>query len=247
MKFEKYLEHPLNINQDYTITQIIKSVINNKYNKINSNEESENDELINNYINTPMSDRPIIKKKIKNENSKNNIPLKENLSFPQLNFSFNKNEEKYYINVDKNNLKLFIKNIEEELVKIKIENNKNKEKNNKDIYKNDYSFKSFNDNNKYVPNLCLSAKGFSEKYKHNIIKYNNKIKNLLSKKEKIKNINNRMYYDYMKKKNGINLELSNIRKNLKLTEYIVMKRVKDKLFIQNIKDIKDKFSEAKII
>jgi hypothetical protein len=239
LKFENYLNQPININPQYTITQIIKNVVNNKIIRPKSYQESENDELIQsqNPLNY-LSDRPIIKKKIKNKNNKNIILLKENLSFPKLNFSFNKekDEEKNNFTLEKHNLKILIKNLEDELIQIKNEKNNKLEENNKLIFKNNYSFKNLKDKNKFVPNLCLSTKGFSEKYKHNINKYNNKIRNILSKNEKIKNINNRTYYNYIRNNNIKHLDLSDINKNLRLTEYIVMKRGKEKLFKQNFKD-----------
>ena len=96
--------------------------------------------------------------------------------------------------------------------------------------------KTLDDKNKFLPNLCLSAKGFSEKYKAHIKKYNVKIKNIFKKQERIKNINNRMYYNNITKKNMKDYDLNDIRKNLKLTEFIVMKRGKQKLFKQYIEN-----------
>ena len=245
IKFESYLYRPIKINPKFSISKIIKNLlINKRDNKLSSNKEKENDEIIENdrslvYLYTPLSARLTIKK-IKNKNNNNNIKsfsLRHKEQIPDLFLSLNntKNENKNNYIFKKNNLKILVKNLELELKQIKNEKLNNFENNNKFIIKNNYSMKSFKDNNKYVPNFCLSSKELSERYKYNINKYNNRIKNIFKRQEHIKNINNRLYYS-MKKKNIKDFDLTDIKKNLKLTEYIIMKRGKEKLFKQDFEE-----------
>ena len=255
IKFEKYLKKPINFNPEYTMNKIIKNVINSQTLISARNKEDEIDEIIIrqkpvNYFVSPLSDRKIIKKKLVNKiennkiihnDSRNTSSFKNNTSFSNYNSSLTGlkniiNKEKNNFNIKDNNLKILVKNLEDELNQIKIEKINKFEKNNKFIIKNNYSMKTLDDKNKFLPNLCLSAKGFSEKYKAHIKKYNVKIKNIFKKQELIKNINNRMYYNNITKKNMKDYDLNDIRKNLKLTEFIVMKRGKQKLFKQYIEN-----------
>ena len=89
--------------------------------------------------------------------------------------------------------------------------------------------KKYEDNNKFVPNLCLCSHGFSERYKNNINKFNNKIKGIISKAEKIKNINKRMYYDSKINKKLKEFDLNDIKKSHKITELVVLSRGKQEL------------------
>ena len=111
------------------------------------------------------------------------------------------------------------------------------EENNKVNDNEIYLMKSFEDNNKFVPNLCLSSQGFSEKYKNNIIKYNNKLKNKISKNEKIRDINRRMYYDSKKNKNLKEFDLSDVRKYHKITELVVLNKRKKELLNKKLGDM----------
>ena len=257
IKLENYLKQPIIFNPKYTLKQIIKNVIDNKLIKPIINNELENEDLIQNqkpinYFISPLSESNLIKKnhkfknKIYNNKSvilqeptkKSNI-LKNNISHKNLkltifennakNFENNEKDGKIRFKLSKNNLKVLVKHLEDELNKLKEDKINKLDVNNLFVIKNSFSMKSLDDKNKLVPNLCLSAKGFSERYKSNINKHNNKLKNIISKQQQIKNINNRMYYNNIKKKNIKDFNLYNIRKNLKLTEFVAIKRFKKKL------------------
>ena len=112
------------------------------------------------------------------------------------------------------------------------------ERNNKYHDNEIYLMKSFEDKNKFVPNLCLSSQGFSEKCKNNIIRYNNKLKNIISKNEKIKDINKRMYYDSKKSKSLKEFDLTDVRKYHKITELVVLNQRKKELMNKKIGEMK---------
>ena len=85
--------------------------------------------------------------------------------------------------------------------------------------------------------MCLTSRYFSQKYKNNIKKYNDKVQSIISKNEKIKNINKRMYYDNKKNKSLKEFDLADIRKFHKITELVVLNRERKKLMDENIKKI----------
>ena len=254
MKFENYLKEPINFSPKYTMNTIIKNAINSSSAQSSINKEEKNDEIVNNqkpvnYYISPLSDKKIIKRKInyKHEKTKNlKINNSENKNIRALKHNFSslsaqktlnnsrKNLEKKTFDFSDNNLKHLVHNLEDELNQIKIEKKNALINHNQCIFTNQYLLKSFIDNNKYVPNLCMSTKGFSEQCKKNIEKYNNRVKNIITKQERIKNINNRMYYNNIIQKSMKDFDLNDIRKKQKLTEFIVMKRGKERLFKQYI-------------
>lgn len=144
-----------------------------------------------------------------------------------------------YINYDNfrnKTLPILIKDLEFELRQIKID-----KMNKLDEYNNLISTRKLQtikllDNNKYVPNLCLISKGFKEKCKAVIDKKNKKIINNMNKQEHLKQINNRLYYDNIRKNNLIEFDRNDIQRKLKLTEFVVMERAKKKLQIQMAKN-----------
>ena len=250
-KLENYLKNPINIDPNLTIKEIIKNIINNKLNNQILNIQNQNDDLkISNYIKQQKSDKIMNKNNLKiysrtidtNGINKTEIKnLKRSCSSPTFNLLSYRDDtriiklyKKYGYLVDKNNLNKIVNNLEGELKKIKSDKINRLEENNKFNDNKIYLMKSYEDNNKFVPNLCLSSKGFSERYKNNINKFNNKIKNIISKNEKIKNINKRMYYDSKQNENLKNFDLNDVRKNHKITELVVLNLGKQELLKQKI-------------
>ena len=92
------------------------------------------------------------------------------------------------------------------------------------------------DSNKYVPNLCLVSQGFKEKYRENVDKKNRKIIKTKNMHEKLKEINNRLYYDIIRKHNLAQFDRVDIQRKLKLTEFVVMQRAKKKYLFENAKN-----------
>ena len=178
-------------------------------------------------------------------NNINNIEfnnLQKSSSSPNFNFKVYQNDsrinrlgKKYGYLSDKNNLNLILDNLEDELKKIKTDKINRIEENNKFNDNKTYLLKTYEDKNKFVPNLCLSSKGFSERYKNNIDKFNNKIKNIMSKNEKIKSINKRMYYESKQTKKLREFDLSDIRKYHKITELVVLNRGRQEMLKRKIK------------
>ena len=249
-KMENYLKKPINFNPNLTMTQIIKNIINNKTNNTPINIKNKRKELkLSSNINPQKSE--IIKKNLKLKRFEdNNIKkiefnnLQKSSSSPNFNFKVYQNDsrinrlgKKYGYLSDKNNLNLILDNLEDELKKIKTDKINRIEENNKFNDNKTYLLKKFEDKNKFVPNLCLSSKGFSERYKINIDKFNNKIKNIISKNEKIKNINKRMYYNSKQTKNLREFDLSDIRKYHKITELVVLNRGRQEMLKRKIKNI----------
>ena len=247
-KMENYLKKPINFNPNLTMTQIIKNIINNKSNNTPINIKNKRKELkLSNNINPQKSE--IIKKNLKLKRFENNNikkiefnNLQKSSSSPNFNFKVYQNDsrinrlgKKYGYLSDKNNLNLILDNLEDELKKIKTDKINRIEENNKFNDNKTYLMKKFEDKNKFVPNLCLSSKGFSERYKINIDKFNNKIKNIISKNEKIKNINKRMYYNSKQTKNLREFDLSDIRKYHKITELVVLNRGRQEMLKRKIK------------
>lgn len=243
LKMEKYLQRPINLSKNLTMSELIKNVINNKINKITKNSLQKNEEM--KTSNNIKYFKPKINISPKNHQYKNGkSPInnfKKNYSTPNLDSIGHKNDVRIsnigkkveYLSSTKNINEIII-NIENDLNNLRIEKINQIEENNKFNDSKTYLMKSAEDNNKFVPNLCLLSKGFSERYKNNINKYNKKIRNIIQKNTHIKNINKRMYYDTKENKNLKQLELSDIRKFRKITELAVLNRGKQKLLKQNI-------------
>ena len=249
MKIESYLKQPINFNPDLTMTQIIKNIINNKINNTRKNLQNKiEDYKFSNYFNkhTPEFRNNLkIKYRTLDNNSKKGINnLKKSSSAPNLNLATFQDDsrimnllKKYSYLHDKNNLTKIIDKLESELKQLKTNKINKLEDNNKFNDHKVYLMKSFEDNNKFVPNLCLTSRYFSQKYKNNIKKYNDKVQSIISKNEKIKNINKRMYYDNKKNKSLKEFDLADIRKFHKITELVVLNRERKKLMDENIKKI----------
>ena len=147
--------------------------------------------------------------------------------------------KKRYINYDSfrnKTLPEIIKDLEFELRQIKIDKMNRLDKYNNLIATRKLQTIKLEDKNKYVPNLCLISKGFKEKYKEVIDKKNKKIIKNMNKQEHLKQINNRLYYDNIRKNNMMEFDRNDIQRKLKLTEFVVMERAKKKLLFQKAKN-----------
>ena len=250
-KVENYIKNKINFNPDLTMTQIIKNIINDKSIKTSRNKSPKINILksSNNQEKTKF-EKSNIKKKfepkyVAYKDNKNQIKnLQKSCSSPYLDLFSHQNEErlnKYFRRTgffsDKNNLNIIVDNLEKELKKIKLDKINKLDENNKYKEKHMLLIKSLEDNNKYIPNLCLSSEGFSERYKYKITKFNNKIQNIILKNEYIKRINKRMYYDSKKNKTLKEFNLADIKKNKKLTELVFLNRGRQELLNRQIRKI----------
>ena len=80
--------------------------------------------------------------------------------------------------------------------------------------------------------MCLKNEEFKSQYDLLIQRENEKLLNNYNRTKHIREINDRMYYNNMKKKfkdQGYNNE---IKRKLKLTEYIIVQRAKKKIFLE---------------
>ena len=125
-------------------------------------------------------------------------------------------------------LPVLIQDLEKELRQIRLEKMAKLDKYN-DLISKKIEMVSLEDKNKYVPNLCLVSRGFKEKYKENIDKINKKMIQTKNKQEKLKEINNRLYYDIIRKHNLAEFDRVDIQRKSKLTEFVVMEMAKKKL------------------
>ena len=228
--FNNYLRKPFQFDSKKTITDIITDAINykidnsvpqedenkmlpvNYYNKISNS--SKKNSLINNNV-------PKIKKKIHSSESKT---LNANRSCELIN---NRIESKYFS--DEKHMLELVNELEKSLEQIKAEGNIKINKLNS--LKSPQKFEIV-DKNKYVPNLCLLNDGLKEQYKYIIEKENKKLRKSYNRQLHIKHINERMYYDNVRKRNNVQSYTDEIRRKLKLTEFIIVQRTKRKLFYQ---------------
>jgi hypothetical protein len=217
--FNEYLKKPFKFDPKKTIIDIIKEAVNYKYDTIAGDQNTF--KPVNMFINHNVTYSNRRLKKNKN-NSFDNI-----------------NAEKFYKNpiclkveglkFDDKNLPILVNELESNLIKIQ---NEGTEKLNmlrggiKKLKK--YKIK---DNNKFVPNLCLINQAFREQYEHIIDKENKKLMENYNKSQHIQEINDRMYYNNIKKRISNQNFTDEIRRKLKLTEYIVVQRAKKKMFL----------------
>ena len=114
-------------------------------------------------------------------------------------------------------------------------------KNNKNL-RNNYDLNNHENTieiNKNMKNICLISRGISEKFKSFYNDYynkNNLIKNEIKKKS-LKKLNERMYYKNIRKNLNEEFDIEEIKKKLKLTEYIVLQRAKQALKLIKEKEI----------
>lgn len=223
--FNEYLKKPFKFDPKKTIIDIIKEAVDYKYINVHGDEnELKSVNMFNNH--SIIFRNKHIRKKT--TNSSDNI-LSENMYKNPICLNFN--EGKY----NGKNLPELVKELETNLREIKYENTKrmNMLKGaNKTLKK--YIIK---DNNKLVPNLCLANPDFKEKYESIIDKENKKLKEKFNKYQLIQNINDRMYYNNIKKRFTEQNFSDEIRRKLKLTEYIYVQRAKKKMYLDQFKKI----------
>ena len=234
--FYNYIKKPFSFPSNYNLSDVINDGINFKKNKNNDDNEENIDiskinflDYIPKYIKRKIYKDNIQKKKFKNNSMDNEN--KFNINFDIIN-KRKINYEKY-----KNiSLPVLIKELEYELKQIKKDKMKELDKYNNLIdSKKALTFKLY-DNNKYVPNLCLISKGFKERCKSLVDKKNKKIIKNINKKEHLKKINDRLYYDYIRKNNLMELDRDYIQRKLKLTEFVVMERAKKNLLYEKVRN-----------
>ena len=229
-----FLNHPFNFDSKKNIKDILKEGLNYKA----TNEEliSDQNKLkdINYFLNGEINKKD-------NLNYSSHFYKKIN-AFPKTSFYKKKNfndsidYEKFneYLTMKNNfnnkNLKEVISSLEEEFDKIKNEkitiSEKVKNKLIQDLKKH-----KIEDNNKLIPNLCLSSKSFA---KLNLKKFNNesiKMRNMINKEDRINEINDRLFYN-LKNNSTDKIFMDKIKRRHKLTEYIILNRAKYKFLIE---------------
>ena len=221
----EYLKKPFKFDPKKTITDAIKEGLNYESSEIlvDRNKLSPVN-LFNNF------DNSITHNKVKlNKNSKN-ILLENNKAkaryIYQNPISLKFEELKY----DNEHLPKLIMELEENLEKIQ---NEGDEKINK-LRGGVKKLKQFKikDRNKLLPNLCLVNEDFKGQYEYLINKANAKLQNSYNRQKHIKEINDRMYYNNLKKKYMDQGFSDEIKRKLKLTEYIIVQRAKKKMFLE---------------
>ena len=227
-----YLLQPFTFPPEYILADIINDGIKYK-NKYISDEINKSDENIclkyepkkNNFIQTEKN-----KYKTRNKNKKSRIIYKMMMD--------NKSKNHFYYSgnqtIVNKTLPTLIKDLETELRQIRIEKMAKLDKYNNLLTKKP-ELVNVEDKNKYVPNLCLISKGFKERCKENVDKINRKIILTKNKQEKLKEINNRLYYDIIRKHNMAEFDRTDIQRKLKLTEFVFMERAKKKYLFESAK------------
>ena len=243
-----FLNHPFNFDSKKRIKDIINEALNykptneeiisdqNKLKEVNFFLNGENKKIeIHNYS-------PQYYKKIK--------------AFPKTSYHKKKsffdtiNQEKLYENLCKyeqnhkslskyeqnhKSLNEMILSLEAEFKQLNNEKQSINEKTNNILNNENPINKQIEDKNKLVPNLCLSYKGFSKLNMNKINQNNKMLKNIKNKKEKIKEINDRLYYNFIQNSND-SFDIEKIKRRHKLTEYIILKRAKYKALIDSKKE-----------
>ena len=215
--FNEYLKKPFKFDPKKTIIDIIKEAVNYKFDSVKNDENKF--KPVNIFINHNIDYA--------------NKPLKKTKS----NSSDNINSEKFYKNpiclkmeelkFDDNHLPILVNELEENLKKIEYEGAERLNRLRGGIKK----LKQFKikDNNKFVPNLCLVNQEFKKNYEHIIDKENKKLMENYNRSQHIQEINDRMYYNNLKKRLTDQNFTDEIRRKLKLTEYIIVQRAKKKI------------------
>lgn len=224
-----YLLKPFSFPSDYLLVDVINEAI--KYKPVKASEESLRSEK-NSVLNFISKDQNLTERDIINRRTRNKIP---NIKLQNNNIS---QENKYSIPINKykihihKSLPLLIKDLESELKQVNVEKSERLEKYNSAFMKK-LDLINIIDKNKYIPNLCLVSKDFKEKYKNKVDKKNRRIVKYMNRQEKMKEINNRMYYDIINKNKHAEYDREEIKKRSKLTEFIVMERAKKKYLLEN--------------
>ena len=226
-----YFLKPFNFPPEFLLVDIIKEGI--KYNPLSSlKEPTKSDE--NSILKYIPKSRNYIKNEKNKKKPKNNIK-----TMNSTNYSIMENKYTTHYQSAKNfmrkELSTLIKDLECELRQIHSEKMAKLNEYNNHYLKQKIEIKKMVDKNKYIPNLCLITKGFKEKCKENIDKINRIIIKKKDKEEKLKEINNRLYYNIIMKNNKAEFDRNEIKRKSKLTEFIVMEKAKKKFLFENAK------------
>ena len=148
-------------------------------------------------------------------------------------------EEKYYEQANKQykqkELNELIQGLEEEFKSIQREKMEKIEKNN-NIWNPQVVHdpkEDIIDKNKFIPNLCLSSQVVNSRLMNKVEKNKQQLLNRLNKQKRIKEINQRMYYSSILKDNCVDIE--EIKRRKKLTEFIILERAKKQIALENEK------------
>ena len=217
--FNEYLKKPFKFDPKKTIIDIIKEAVNYKY------DEVQNDENILKPVNMFINHNITYGNKTLRKNKNNSS---DNINSEKLNKNpiCLKVEE---LNFDEKHLPILVNELEENLKQIQSEGAKKLNM----LRGGTKKFREFKikDNNKFVPNLCLVNKDFREKYEHIIDKENKKLLENYNRYKHIREINDRMYYNNIQKRLTDQNFTDEIRRKLKLTEYIIVERAKKKMIL----------------
>ena len=217
--FNEYLKKPFKFDPKKTIIDIIKEAVNYKYDTVQNDENQL--KPVNMFINHNViyENKPLRKHKSNSYDNINSGKIYENpicLKVDELKF-------------DDKNLPKLVNELEQNLKQIQYEGAERLNMlrgGTKKLKK--YKIK---DNNKFVPNLCLVNQEFKEKYEQIIDKENKKLMENYNRSQHIQEINDRMYYNNIKKRLTDQNFTDEVKRKLKLTEYIIVQRAKKKMIM----------------
>jgi hypothetical protein len=227
-----YFLQPFTFPPEYLLIDIINDGI--KFNHSSGIEEINKIDEDKNILNYMPKNRSLFSSKKGGKKTRNilkKINSINNITMDNKYLTHHQNSE----NIIKKALPNLIKDLEFELRQIKQEKIAKLDKYN-DLLTKKMELVTISDKNKYVPNLCLISKGFKEKYKENIDKMNRKIIKSRNRQEKLKEINNRLYYDIFRKNNSAEFDRVDIQRKTKLTEFVVMEMAKKKYLFENVQN-----------
>ena len=227
-----YFLQPFTFPPEYLLIDIINDGI--KFNHSSGIEEINKIDEDKNILNYMPKNRSLLSSKKGGKKTRNilkKINSIDNITMDNKYLTHHQNSE----NIIKKALPNLIKDLEFELRQIKQEKIAKLDKYN-DLLTKKMELVTISDKNKYVPNLCLISKGFKEKYKENIDKMNRKIIKSRNRQEKLKEINNRLYYDIFRKNNSAEFDRVDIQRKTKLTEFVVMEMAKKKYLFENVQN-----------
>lgn len=230
-----FLNHSLTIDPKKTLGDIIKEA---------ANYQPSEQDLLDIKEGKGMNKTDICKISVNTIKAERNNDNKDHSKTSSINFynkdkMLNIDEEKFYEKVKREykpkELKELVKGLEEEFVNIQKEKIEKIEKNNNiwnpQVNHNEKPFVL--DNNQFVPNLCLSSKIVNKGLMKKIQQHNEKLLKKMNKQQKIREINQRMYYSSILKENSVDLE--EIKRRNKLTEFIILERAKKQLALEHEK------------
>ena len=221
-----YLLKPFSFPNEYILADIINEGINYKSPQALDASKKQGEINILEHIKENQNLEEIQKMNIKTRNKNQDLKVKNNNIFRKYTTLILKS--KAYMN---KSLSVLIQDLESEIKQIILKKSDKLEEYNNSFIKKQEIIKNI-DKNKYIPNLCLLSQGFKEKCQINIDKKNKKIIKYINKQNYLKKINNRLFYNTIKKNKSEIFDRDEIQKNSKLTEYIVMERAK-KYLLEN--------------